>query len=290
MELAQIRYFITAAQYQNLSKAARVLNITQPALSKSISRLEDELGVLLFTRAGKKVALSGYGEHFLQNTLSSVQVLDDAVAAVKSHIPSRALNLGLFHHSDRFMRCLGDFIKSNPGISFQLENMEIASQNIDTNEFDMLLYPRIPLFGRYKGDMIYRDSYCLAINRASPLSNREYIRLSDISAHKVIIIRHSSTLFDLPYHLCVSRDIRIRDVIFTNNLETQRWLVSNNYGVGFIPESSASSYVADPEISLLPVIEDGLHLEIMVGFRREKHLSAAGGHFASFVRDYFGIA
>ena len=65
MELSQIRYFIVAAQFQNLSKAAKILNITQPALSKSISKLEDEIGVHLFDRSSKKITLNESGKKFL---------------------------------------------------------------------------------------------------------------------------------------------------------------------------------------------------------------------------------
>ena len=289
MELIQIRYFITAAQFQNLSRAASVLHVTQPALSKSISKLESELGVRLFDRSGKKVTLNKNGEQFLKYAINSIQELDDAVTAVNSQVPDPALNLGMFHHSDNFLRCLGDFSKTDPGVSFQVRQLGIAAYDIDINEFDMLLYPQNPLFRKFKGHMIYSDPYFLAAHKSHPLARRENIRLSEIAAHKVIFIKHDNKLFDLPYHLCVSFGIRIKDDIYTNSHEIQRWFISSNHGVGFVPQGGSDAYAADPDIVLLPVTDEGLSQEIMIGFKREKHLSAAGKQFAAFVRGYFGI-
>ena len=289
MELAQIRYFIAAAQFQNLSKAARVLNITQPALSKSISKLEDELEIPLFERSGKSVALNECGERFLEYAINSIKELDDAVDSVKNQAAAPALYLGLLVHSERFMRCLGEFTKMNPGVSFELEHLEIAPYSFDTNEFDMLLYPQDQLFHKYKGDLIYSDPYVMAVSRSNPLSNKEIVRINDAAAQRIIFLKHANKLFDLPYHLCVSLDIHLSDSIFTNSCEMQRWLVANNIGISFIPKGGAGVYAADPEINLLPVDDEGLKQNIMIGFKREKHLSDVGMRFASYVREYFMI-
>lgn len=66
MELQQLRYFKTVAQYENISKAAEELNITQPALSRSIKVLEDDLGYALFDRKNHRLLLNRYGQTFLK--------------------------------------------------------------------------------------------------------------------------------------------------------------------------------------------------------------------------------
>ena len=193
MEIVQIRYFIAAAQIQNLSKAAQILNITQPALSKSISKLEEELGVCLFDRTGKRVALNEHGERFLEHAMNSIQGLDAAAAAAKNPLFSRpTLYLGLFHYCERFMQCLGGFSQANPDVSFQIEQLETLSQSIDTNDFDMLLFPKNPLFSKYKGVTAYCDTYFLAVNKSDPLAHQATARLVDLSGRKVVFIRRST--------------------------------------------------------------------------------------------------
>jgi len=289
MELIQIRYFITAAQFQNLSKAARVLNVTQPALSKSMSKLERELGVPLFDRSGKKVALNENGERFLEYAINSMKDLDDAVAAVNNHTPRPALYIGMFHHSARFLRCLGDFSAENPEVCFQVKHLEIPANDIDTNEFDMLLYPQNPMFQKYKGSMIYSDPYLLAIHRSHPLACRESVHLAELVPFTVMFIQYGNKLFDLPYHFCQSLGLHINDCLFINSYEFQRFFISNNYGAGFVPQGGSETYAADPDIALLPVADEGFYREIMIGFKRDKHLCPAGKQFAAYVREYFGV-
>ena len=66
MELLQLLYFQVVAQEEHIPRAANTLHVSQPALSKTIKRLEDELGVPLFTRVGKTIRLNANGEIFLR--------------------------------------------------------------------------------------------------------------------------------------------------------------------------------------------------------------------------------
>ena len=67
MNVLQLRYFITVAQLENVTKAADLLHISQSSLSKNISALEKELSVSLFDRNGKNIALNASGERFLES-------------------------------------------------------------------------------------------------------------------------------------------------------------------------------------------------------------------------------
>ena len=288
MELSQIKYFIMAAQVQNFSKAAQLLNITQPALSKSIINLEAELGIRLFDRSGKKIVLNERGSVFYEYAMNSVQELDDAVSAARSQTAGSALRIGIFHHSEKFMRCLGMYKKVEPTVTVQLEYLEIVPNNIYTDKYDMILYPRNPLLAKYKGDVVYSDPYYLAVHKSSPLTKNETVRMSDIAGQKLVIIKYGNKLFDVPFNYHTGTEHNLGGEILTNSYEIQRWLVSNNFGVGFIPLGAAGAYAADKNITLIPIAGDEFSCEILIGFRREKHLSADGRRFAAFVRDYFG--
>ena len=71
MELLQLEYFYAVAQNQHMTRTAEQLHIAQPSLTQSIRRLEKELGVPLFYRSGRNIALTTYGEA-LQNALTPV--------------------------------------------------------------------------------------------------------------------------------------------------------------------------------------------------------------------------
>jgi len=65
MELLQLKYFRTIARFEHMTRAAEELHIAQPALSKTVSLLEKELGVLLFDRRGRNIFLNQYGKILL---------------------------------------------------------------------------------------------------------------------------------------------------------------------------------------------------------------------------------
>jgi DNA-binding transcriptional LysR family regulator len=82
MELRHLRYFAAVAETRHFGKAAESLHMAQPPLSQSIRRLESELGVELFTRTTRQVALTGAGEVFRTDVERILQAVDEAVARV----------------------------------------------------------------------------------------------------------------------------------------------------------------------------------------------------------------
>ena len=78
MELKQIEYFLQLAQMQHVSQTADFLNISQPTLSKSLSRLEEDLGVTLFDRVGNRLRLNNNGQHFYESAKQALQILNSA--------------------------------------------------------------------------------------------------------------------------------------------------------------------------------------------------------------------
>ena len=87
MELSQLRYFMAVAELGNMSKAAQALFVSQPNLSTSISRLEEEVGVPLFDRRRGKIVLNQNGELLLESVKRAVDTLDAGVPVLSMHSP-----------------------------------------------------------------------------------------------------------------------------------------------------------------------------------------------------------
>jgi DNA-binding transcriptional LysR family regulator len=97
MELRHLRYFVAVAETENVLRAStQKLHVSQPAVSRQIRDLEDELGVQLFERSGKAVSLSDAGSLFLKEARAILERTDEAVRNVRAfaHTGETELHVG----------------------------------------------------------------------------------------------------------------------------------------------------------------------------------------------------
>ncbi len=78
MELYQLRYFAAVAEHEHVHRAARELHVSPPALSRAIGLLEDELGVALFARTGRRLTLTEKGSRLARRAREIVAAMADA--------------------------------------------------------------------------------------------------------------------------------------------------------------------------------------------------------------------
>src|SRR5205085_4474847 len=93
MELRHLRYFIAVAQEENVSRAALKLHVSQPALSRQIRDLEEELGFALLERSAKSVKLTEAGRVFLTEARAVLERVGTAVAAARAAATGRSEEL-----------------------------------------------------------------------------------------------------------------------------------------------------------------------------------------------------
>src|SRR5436853_3441210 len=96
VELRHLRYFVAVAEMENVSRAALKLHVSQPALSRQIRDLEDELGFSLLERTAKSVRLTEAGRTFLDNARGLLQNADEAVTKARgvAHAEPTELQVG----------------------------------------------------------------------------------------------------------------------------------------------------------------------------------------------------
>ena len=123
MEVRQLRYFVTVAEYEHFGRAAEALHIVQPAVSKQVARLERELGLTLFDRSHRRARLTPDGQAFLAHARRALRGIDRAAAAAAD---IAAGNTGLLRigssvvFSPRIEAALAAVRDAHPGITLQV--------------------------------------------------------------------------------------------------------------------------------------------------------------------------
>ncbi len=166
MNLNQLTYFVTLAQIENYTRAAKRLDITQPSLSHAISNLEKELQVPLFERHGRNVTMTKYGEMFLKYVQDSLHILNLGVERIQeaARIPGGSISIGYIHTQGArrfYSELVRGFLDEQEGkkIDFHFQNAATGNliRGLKEEKFDMIFL--LPC-GRGK-----RDQFCTGSGR-----------------------------------------------------------------------------------------------------------------------------
>ena len=291
MTLDQMRYFVTAAQLQNLSKAAEALHISQPSLSRSIARLEEELGTPLFCRQGRRVVLNEPGSRLLSSAQVVLRELDGVLVQLRTYAGGAGarLSVGLCGPDEPVSACLAAFSAAHPQVMLDLDCSIEGKEPLDINQYDMLLCPDTGDYQRFRGIPLREERYLLAVPASHPLAERSGILPRDLAGRQFVFLRRGQLGIADPHDLCAGLNLGLRTACLTDDREQHRQLVASGIGLGFVPEGCAGPYRADPALRLLPIRGEKFCRRLMLCFKREKHLSAAGHTFRAFVLDYFRL-
>lgn len=186
MELRVLRYFLAVAQYQNITKAAQELLISQPTLSRQLAELEAELGVTLFIRGHRQITLTEAGEYLQARAKEIVQLADQTATDLKAdQVISGTLALGAGESvgMQRIMTVLSQMIHDYPDIKLRLVSgnaaeMEAALKR-GTIDFAVLMADRA-LDNYHHLQLPETERWGLVLRKDDPLAQKEAIAPSDL--------------------------------------------------------------------------------------------------------------
>ena len=291
MNTDQLRYFITAAQLQNLSRAAEVLYVNQPALSKSIGKLEAELGTPLFDRKGKKLTLNAQGERFLDCASLVLRELELAEADLRrmSDGDTGRIRIGAAGCAAELLRCVGAFRETHPGcdleIDFGIEEKEIS----DLSEYDVLIHPEGLRYEKFSSYPLGTENYLLAVPASHPLASLPLVPVRQLHDLDYVFVRKGRFYTEFPQRVLEALNIPFRSVCYTDARQSQLQIIASGMAVGLLPAGEAEA-VTDPAIRLLPLDSRRFSRPMKICFRRDKHLSEAAREFRDLAVELLGLS
>ena len=189
MNLQQLQYFKVISQTNNFTTASNILSITQPALSKAISKLEEELDVQLFEREGRNIKITKYGEVFLKYAESA---LDDIEKGIEKIHDMKTNNDNIISIASTY--CIGatfipflisNFINSHIQTRFNFNNQrteeifkDLKYERVDLGFFDSI--EKIDKYSEIETILVKKEEYVLIVPKNHHLANREEVELKEL--------------------------------------------------------------------------------------------------------------
>lgn len=223
MELRLLQYFLAVVQEENISRAAEVLHVTQPTLSRQIAQLEEELGARLFTR-GRRLTLTDAGimlRRRAEEVVSLVDKIEDEIQRQEEISGIISIGSGGLTASQILPAAMECFRKIYPKVQFSLytNSAEYIKERLEQGllDFGLLLEPvDVTRFDYLR--MKNRERWGLLLRADHPLAKKENITREDLLGEPLITTNRQSIQKELESWL--ERPFSQLDIVATYNIVT----------------------------------------------------------------------
>lgn len=284
MELTQLKYFLEVAQTQHVTKSAETLHIAQPALTQSIKRLEDELGIPLFTQKGRGIILNSYGQYFYKKLKPLVENL--------FALPEDLRKMAKLEQSTIHLNVLAaSRLVTEAAIKYQRrdKNLKIEfTQNEKTDLFDICITTRLFYQHENKTDgiSVTTEKIFLAVPNVAKFKGRNSITLNEVANENFISLLGSKQLRAICDKYCQAAGIKPNIIFESDSPEAVKKMISANIGVGFWPHFSWGP-LDEKNVRLLEITEPNCSRDILITYKKNKADNARVEKFYNFLTEYF---
>lgn len=243
MELYQVRFFLALYQTLNFTRAATACNVTQPALTRAIQKLEDELGGLLFRRERGLTHPTDLGRlvkpHLEQVLAESESARSTAKAFLTMENASISLGVMCTIGPLRFVGFLADFQSRNPGIQITLiegtgaELFEMLTQG----KLDLAILAQPEPFDPGQVDIrpLYTENFMIMFPPGHRFETQNAVAMAEV-AHESYLDRLNCEFGARIEQLCLAQDVEITVTFGSTREEWIQSMVLAGMGVCFMPE------------------------------------------------------
>ena len=286
MDILQLKYFLEVARTEHVTHSARNLRIAQPALTQSIKRLETELGVELFARAGRNIRLTPAGAYLRDRIAPAMEILETAPEDVRAFAAGEAgtVKVGIFSASNVVVDAITAYRASFPSVNFRITQDEFESA------CDITVSTVMPSSSNARGEGIavgdrtlFRERIGIAVPGSSSFG--DVVSLDDLADEPFVCLAGSRRLREVCDALCAGRAFHPRIGFESDNPAVVRKVIGLGLGVGFWPTCSWEA-LGDGSARLARLAEE--EFERTIALTRASHVreDAAAFDFYRFLVDY----
>lgn len=236
MELLQLRYFLAVAESEHMTNTAKLLHIAQPALTQSIHRLEQELGVSLFERAGRGIRLSPAGAYVRDRVKPAMETLENVARDVQLFQQGEqgVVRVGVHAASGVAIDGIAAYSELNPHVSFEI------TQDERERHRDVIVTTITPRGSSTVENAVEKTPFSERIGIAVPAGSAlgETVSLSDFASERFIALAGSRRFREVCDTFCARRAFTPHIAFESDNPLVVKKMIGLGLGVGFWPDHS----------------------------------------------------
>ncbi len=278
MDLNTLQAFIEVADRRSFSAAAENLYLTQPAISKRVAQLEENLGTRVFDRIGRRTTLTEVGRALLpraRRLLNDANDLKRVVADLSGEVTG-ALIMGTSHHIGlhRLPKPLKQFTRKYPAVELDIRFMdsEDACRAVEVGDIEMAIVTLPPQpIKNLDMQQIWEDPLVFVAARDHELAGIRDLTLDQLMDYAAVLPSSGTYTRGILEKAIREKGLELQLGMSTNYLETLSMLVGSGLGWSLLPER-----LMDEQVQALPINELQLSRKLGVVTHQQRSLSHAG--------------
>ena len=248
MELRLLRYFLTVAKEQSFTKAAEQLHITQPTLSRQMAAFEEELGITLFIRNGKKISLTDEGILLKRRALEILNLEERTLEELKGkeEVVEGTITIGCgeFAAVETLAKICKTYKEKYPLVQIVLHTAtaDAVYEMMNKGLVDIALFMEpVDTEGLDYIRITDCDHWCVGMRPDDPLAEKEFIKKEDLIGKPLILPERMNVQSELANWF--GKDFSKLQIAFTSNLGTNAGIMAaNGLGYPISIEGAATKY------------------------------------------------
>lgn len=297
VELRQLRYFIEVARSLSFTQAGRTLHIAQPALSRQIRRLEEEIGSQLLVRDHRKVEITDLGQVFLREAIAVVSRANHAVETINTFRRGEigTVKIGLAPSlAARMNRALVGYSRRFPDIELQCKDLLSSLQSQALRDYSIDVgFLRPPVDVAYlRSERIFEEQFIVFLSKRNPLARRHKLHLKELAGLPLLLQPRNSHAGMYDKTLELYKRVGITPKIIHTSTgpyeEAGTLLVTSRKGIYLGVGAVRRNLGLESRVVALPLDEPDAKMEVHVAWRNGEE-SPAVLSFLNSVRRAFKI-
>lgn len=282
MELTQLRYFCEVAASQHVTHSAEKLHIAQPALSRAIHRLEEELGVKLFVTRGRNIVLTECGRYFEKALRPLIERLDELPSDLRrmADLERTTIRINVMAASAMITSAVIAYQKEHP-VQFQL----VQSADDERADIDLFTKQSYPRSGR-ADEFVFSEPILLAVPDNEKFRGREAVTLDEVREEGFVCLAGTKEFRSICDKYCAKEGFVPKVVFESDSPSTVQNLVAAGCGIGFWPQYSWGQFGGGHPARLVEISEPSCHRDLVLTYRQNKTDNSEVERFFEFLKGY----
>lgn len=276
MNLRDLQYVVAVAEEGHFGRASERCHVSQPALSGQIKKLEDRLGVQLFERTNRRVAVTPIGEVVVEKAKRALLIADEIEAAAAACADPMAgpLRFGTIPTVGPFLlpailRPLKDALPKMQ-LTLREDVTQALERKLCAGEVDVAVTATDPNGTGLEEIFLYDEPFCVALPNGHPLDTGKPLDVTKLDTEDLLLLRDGHCLSDQVARLCgLDRKASVQGIdTQASSLETIVGLVAAGAGITFLPASMVGDLgFIRPGITIRPAVNEEARRRVRMVFR-----------------------